>query len=171
MFKKLIHGNFVDVEFIFAASLRHRLLKSEVSSVAAIWLALHLTTRARHAVAGHQSIKPHGVVEVGPLWRLRRSTHIGGIAQIMARRRGRRARRLAPPPDPQVDGGADAAAQAESSKATTSRLGAIPIAGSRTVTLEDGNSDNASTRSGSQRLRSRLPEDSTRPHSFARMPH
>ena len=29
------------------------------------------------------------------------------------------------PPDPRVDGGSDAAAQAESSKATTSRLGAM----------------------------------------------
>ena len=50
--------------------------------------------------------------------------------------------------DPRMDGGADAAAPAESSKATTSRLGANPIAVSRTVQLEDGSSANASARCG-----------------------
>ena len=51
----MVNGNFsvFAVEFSFFASLRHRLLKSEVSSVAAIWLALHFTTRVLHAVAGH----------------------------------------------------------------------------------------------------------------------
>ena len=75
--------------------------------------------------------------------------------RIMARRRGRRARRHAPR-TPRAEGGANAAAPEEAANTTTSRLGAAFNAGTRTVTREDGESDNAILRSGPQRLQSRL---------------
>ena len=53
----VVHGNSFDVEFISGASLRHRLLKSEVSLVAAIWLALHFTTRARQNIALNAALR------------------------------------------------------------------------------------------------------------------
>ena len=124
-----------------------------------------LGDRRPRDVPGLQSVrKPRAATEeTSALRRRRRRLHAMAITQIhtseespriMARRRGRRARRHAPR-TPRVEGGANAAAPAESANTTTS-LGAALNAGTRTVTREDGNSDNAIPRSGPQRLRFRL---------------
>ena len=90
-------------------------------------------------------------------WRLRRSTHIGGIATdhdatARAARSTHRAPRILEWMEAPTQW-----RQWRAAKVTTSRLGATSIAVSRTVSLEDGSPANASARSGTQRPRPRLP--------------